>query len=173
MANRRGKVATVTDFIFLSSKITAVTAAMKLKDAPWKKSYDKPRLRTKKQRHHFADIVKSYGFSSSHMQTWESDHKEGWVPKNWGFQTVVLKTSESLIQQWDPVNPKGNQSWVFIGRTDTETPILCHLIRRANSWKRPWCWERLRAGGEEGDRRGDSWMASLTQRTWLWANSGR
>ena len=63
------KLETGTDFIFLGSKITAVTAAMKLKDAPWKKSYDKPRLRTKKQRHHFADIVKSYGFSSSHMQT--------------------------------------------------------------------------------------------------------
>ena len=69
---------------------------------PWKKSYDKPRQRIKKQRHHFADkglYSQSYGFSSSHVQMWQLDHKEGWVPKNWCFWTVVLqKTLQSLGQ---------------------------------------------------------------------------
>ena len=67
------------------------------------------------------------------------------------------------------------QSWIFIGRTDVEaeTPILGHLMRRTDSFeKNPWCWERLKAGGE-GDNRGwDGWMALLTQRTWVWVNSG-
>ena len=71
-----------------------VTAVMKLKEAsPWKKSYDKPRQHIKKQRHHFANkspYSQSYGFSSSHV-VWELDHKEGWVPKNWCFQIVVLE----------------------------------------------------------------------------------
>ena len=71
----------------------------------------------------------SYGFSSSHVRMWELDHKEGWVLKNWCFQTVLLeKTLESPLdcKEIKPVNPKGNQPWIFIGRTDTEaeTPIL-------------------------------------------------
>ena len=69
--------------------------------APWKESLDKLRQCIKKQRHHFADkglSSQSYGFSSSHVQMWELDHKEGWVPKNWCFQTVVLeKTLESPL----------------------------------------------------------------------------
>ena len=71
----------------------------------------------------------SYGFSSSHVWTWELDHKEGWVQKNWCFWTVVLeKTLESSLdsKEIQPVNPKGNQSWIFIERTDAEAkaPIL-------------------------------------------------
>ena len=65
----------------------------------------------------------SYGFSSSHIRMWELDHKEGWVPKNWCFQIVVLeKTLESSLdcKKIKPVNPKGNQPWIFIGRTDAE-----------------------------------------------------
>ena len=98
--------------------------------APWKKSYDKPRQCIKKQRHHFANKgPNSYGFSSSHVQMWELDHKEGWVPKNWCFWTVVLEKSlESPldIRELKLVNPKGNQTWVFIGRTNTEAeaPVL-------------------------------------------------
>ena len=95
-------------------------------------SGDKPRERIKKQRHHFAYQVlssQSYGFSSSHVWMSELDHKEGWVPKNWYFQTVVLeKTLESPLdcKEIQPVHPKGDQSWIFIGRTDAEaeTPIL-------------------------------------------------
>ena len=109
----------------------------------------------------------------------ELDHKEGWAPKNWCFWTVVLETTlESPLdcKEIKPVNPKGNQSWIFIGRTDAEaeTPIIYHLIRKPTHWKRPWCWERLKAGGER-DNRGwwDGWMASPTQWTWVWASSGR
>ena len=69
-----------------------------------------------------------------------------------------------------PVNPKGNQSWIFIRRTDAEAP-LATWCKEVTHWKRPWCWERLKAG--EGDDRGwDGWMVSPTQWTWVWANSG-
>ena len=79
------------------------------------------------------------------------------------------------LQRVKPVHPKGSQSWIFIGRTDaeTETPILWPPDAKITHWKRPWCWERLRAGGE-GDIRGwDGWMASPTQWTWVWASSRR
>ena len=100
--------------------------------APWKKSCDQPRQHIKKQRHHFAEkglSSQSYGFSSSHVWLWELDHKESWAPKNWCFWTVVLeKTLESPsgCKEIQPVSPKGNQSWIFIGRTDAEdvAPIL-------------------------------------------------
>ena len=96
--------------------------------APWKKSYDKPRQHIKKQRH-FADkgpSSKSYGFSCSHVWMWELDHKEGWAPKNSCFRTVVLeKAVESPLDSKEikPVNPKGYQPWIFIGRTNTKAPI--------------------------------------------------
>ena len=89
------KVKAVTDFIFLGSKNHwMVTVAVKLKDTPWKESYDKTRQHPKKQRCHFADqgpYSQSYGFPSSHVWMWELDHKEGWALKNWYFQTVVLE----------------------------------------------------------------------------------
>ena len=91
-----------------------VTADMKLKDASWKKSYDKPRQHIKKQKHYFANkgpSSQSYGFSNSHVWMWELDHEEGWAPKNWSFQIVVLdKTLESPLdfKEVKPVNPKGN-----------------------------------------------------------------
>ena len=99
--------------------------------APWKKSYDKPREYIKKQRYNFANkgpYSQSYGFSSSHVWMWELDHKESWVPKNWCFWTVVLKTLESPLDCMEikPVHRKRNQSWIFTGRTDAEAeaPIL-------------------------------------------------
>ena len=100
--------------------------------APWKKSYEKPRLHIKMQRHHFADkglYSQSYGLSNSHVQMWEMDNKKVWAPKNWCLQTMVLeKMLESSLdcKEIKPVNPKRNQPWIFIGRTDaeTETPIL-------------------------------------------------
>ena len=107
------------------------TAAMKLKDTcSLKKSYDRQHI--KKQRHYFAykgPSSQSYGFSSSHVWMWESDHKESWALKNWCFWTVVLeKTLESPLdhREIQPVHPTGNQSWIFIERTDAEaeTPIL-------------------------------------------------
>ena len=98
--------------------------------APWKKSYGQPRQHIKKQRLYFADKCpssQSYGFSSSNVWMWKLDHKENWVLKNWCFQTVMLeKTLESPLdcKEIKPVNPKGNQSWILIGRTDAEAPIL-------------------------------------------------
>ena len=100
--------------------------------APWKKSYDQPRQHIKKQRHYFADrgsSSQSYGFSNSHVWMWELDYIESWEPKNWCFWTVVLeKTLESPLDCMEikPVNPKGNQSCIFIGRADVEAeaPIL-------------------------------------------------
>ena len=100
--------------------------------APWKKSYDQPKQHIKKQRHYFANngpSSQSYGFSSGHVWMWELDCEESWAPKNWYFWTVVLeKILESPLdcKEIQPVHPKGNQSWIFTGRTDAEaeTPIL-------------------------------------------------
>ena len=100
--------------------------------APWKKSYDQPRQHIKKQRHYFANKGPSsqrFGFSTSHVWMWELDYKESWVLKNWCFWTVVLeKILESPLDSKaiQLVSPKGNQSSIFIGRTDTgsESPIL-------------------------------------------------
>ena len=110
--------------------------------------------------------------SSSHVWTWELDHKEGWAPKNWYFQIVALeKTLESPLDNKEikPVSSKGNQPWIFIGRTDAEAeaPILWPPDAKNWLWKRLWCWEKLKAGEEEGDRGWDGWMASLTQWTWV------
>ena len=94
--------------------------------APWKKSYDIPWQFIKKQRHYFVDKGLSsqiYGFSSSHVWVWELGHKEDWVPKNGCFRIVVLeKTLEILLdfKEIKLVNPKGNQPWLFIGRTNAE-----------------------------------------------------
>ena len=98
----------------------------------WKDSYDQPRQHIKKQRHCFANkgpSSQSYGSSSNNVWMWELDCEEGWVPKNWCFWTVVLeKTLESPLdcKEIKPVNPKGNQPWILIGRTDAEAeaPIL-------------------------------------------------
>ena len=100
--------------------------------APWNKSYDQSRQHIKKQRHYFANkgpSSQSYGFSSSHAWMWELDHKESWVPKIWCFWTVMLeKTLESPLdsKEIQPVHPKGNRSWIVIGRTyaEAEAPIL-------------------------------------------------
>ena len=149
--------------------------------APWKKSYEKLRQHIKKQRHHFADkspYSQCYGFSSSHVWMWDLDHKEGRVPKNWCFQAVVLKkTLESPLdcKEIKPVNPKGNKSWIFIGRADAEdeTPILWPPDVKSWLTGKDWYWNRLKERGEGGDRGWDGWMASSTQWTWVWANSRR
>ena len=121
--------------------------------------------------------MSNYGFCNSHVWLWELDYKESWVPKNWCVWTVVLeKTLESPLdcKEIQPVHPKGNQSWIFIGRTnaEAETPIL--WPPDAKSWLiwRPWCWKRLKVGGEGDDRGWNGRMASPTQWTWVWANSG-
>ena len=97
----------------------------------YQEGFDKLRQLIKKQKHHLANkglYSQSYGFSSSYVWMWELDHKKGWMLKNWCFQTMVLgKTLESPLDSSDKtVNPKGNQPWIYIGRTDTEAeaPVL-------------------------------------------------
>ena len=114
------------------------------------------------------------------MVLWEWDCEESWAPKNWCFWTVVLeKTLESPLEckEIQPVHSKGDQPWVFIGRTDAEaeTPVLflATLCEELTHWKRLWCWEGLGAGGEGDERGWDGWMASRTRWTWVWVNSGR
>ena len=101
-----------------------------------------------------------------------------WVLKSWCFWTVVLeKTLESALncKEIKPVNTKGNQSWIFIARTDAEAeaPVVWPPdAKMLTHWKRPWCWERLKAGGKGDDDRGwDSWRASRTRWTRVWASS--
>ena len=120
--------------------------------APWKKCYDQPRQHIQKQRH-FANkdlSSQSYGFSSSHVWMWQLDYKESWVPKNWCFWTVELeKTLESPLdcKEIKLINPKWNQLWIFIGRTDAEAPILWPLDAKSwLIWKDPdsgkdWKWK--------------------------------
>ena len=148
---------------------------------PWKKNYGQPRQHIKKQRHYFANKCLSSqacGFSSSQVWMWELDYKESWAQKNWCFWTVVLeKTLKSpLGKEIQPVHPKGDQSWIFIGKDwcrSWNSSTLATWCKDLTHLKRPWCWERLKAGGEGDDRGGDGWMASLTRWTGVWVNSRR
>ena len=144
---------------------------------PWKESYDQPRQHLKKQRHSFANkglSSQSYGFSSSHGRMWELDNKESWTPKNWCFWTVMLeKTLESPLhcKEIQPGHPKGDQYWVFVGRTDVEaeTPIL--RPPDAKSWiigKDPDAGKDWRQ--EEKGTTGDE-MVGWHRWTWVWATS--
>ena len=143
-----------TLFFWAPKWLQMVTAAMKLKDTySLEECYDQPRQHIKKQRHYFANKGPSsqgYSFSSSYVWMWELDHKEGWALKNWCFWTVVLeKTLESPLdcKEIQPVHPKGNQSWIFIGRTDAEaeTPILWPLDEK--NWL---IWKDFDAGRDWG-----------------------
>ena len=99
---------------------------------------------------------------------------ECWVLKNWCFWTVLLeKTLESPLdcKEIQLVHSKGDQSWLFIGRTDVEDETPIFWPWRGDSFQRPWFWEGLRAGGEGDDRGWDGWMASPTRWTWIWVNS--
>ena len=114
----------------------------------WKKSYDQPRQHIKKQRYYFANkhlYSQSFGFSSSHVWMWELDYKESWALDNWCFGTVVLeKTLESPLdcKEIQPVHPKGNQSWIFIGRTMLKLKLQL-WPPDAKSW---FIWKDLEAG---------------------------
>ena len=141
--------------------------------APWKKSCDQPRQHIKKQRHYFANkgpSSQSYGFSSSQVWMWELDHKESWALKNWCFWTVMLeKTLGGPLdcKEIQSVHPKGNQSWIFIGRTDAEaeTPILWPLWM----WRTDSFEKTLILGKTEGTRRRGQqtmlWLDGITDST--------
>ena len=118
-----------------------VNAAMNIKmRANWKENWDQPRKHIEKQIHYFTNkglSSQSYDFSSSHVWMWELDCKERWVQKNWCFWTVVLeKTLESPLNCKEilPVNPSGNHSWIFIGRTDVEAEITILWPHDAKNW---------------------------------------
>ena len=101
-----------------------------------------PRKHIKKKRHHFDDKVpysQSYCFSSSHVQMWELDHKEGWELKNWCFQIVVLRmTLESPLdcKGIKPINSEGNQHWIFVGRGS----LVAHLVKNLPPVQETWVW---------------------------------
>ena len=171
-------VETVSDFIFLASKITA--------EGDCSHEIKRHLLLGRKVMTNLDSILKSRDITLSTkvhlvkamvfavvMYGCELDCEESWAPKSWCFWTMVLeKTLE--IKEIQPVHPKGNQPWTFIGRTDAEaeTPILVATsCKELTYWKGPWCWEGLGAGGEGDDRGWDGWMASPTQWTWVWVNS--
>ena len=148
--------------------------------ASWKKSYNKPRQYIKKQRHCFTDkglSSQSYGFSSSHAWMWELDHKESWALKNWCFWTMVLEKSlealwtarRSNLSTLKEISPEYSLEGLIWSWSSNALATWCEELTYL---QRPWCWERLRAGGERNDRGWDSWMASPTQWTWVWASSG-
>ena len=170
-----------TLFLGAPKSLQMVIAAMKLKDTPWKESYDQPRYHIKKQRHYFANKGPSsqgYGFSSGHLWMWELDGEESWAPKNRCFWSVVLvKTLESPLdcKEIQPVRPKKRsvlgvhwKDWCWSWNCNT----LATWCKELTHWKRIWCWEGLGAGGAGDNRRWDGWMASLTRWTWVWVNSG-
>ena len=125
---------------------------------PWKKSCDQPRHHIKKQKHYFAKKSPSVKAMTLPVVVcmWELDYTESWVPKNWCFWTVVLeKTLESPLdcKEIQPVHPKGNQSWIFIRRTDAEaeTPILWPPnVKNWLIWKDPDAGKDWRRWEEKG-----------------------
>ena len=134
---------TVTDFIFggTPKSLQMLAAAMKLKDTY--SLEEKPTMINLESLLKSRDITnkglssQSYGFSSSHIWMWELDYKESWVPKNWGFWTVVLeKAHESPLdsKEIQPVHPKRNQSCIFIGRSDDEAETLILWLPDAKYW---------------------------------------
>ena len=141
-------------FSWAPKSLWMVTAATKFKDAC---SLEEKLRQTStayiKQKYHLADkcpYSDSYGFSSSHVRVWKLDHKEAWALKNWSFQTMVLeKTLESPLdsKRIKSVNPKGNQPWIFAGRTDAEAPIL--WSPDAKSWL---FWKKPDAGKDWGQK---------------------
>ena len=133
--------------------------------APWKENCYKSRQLIKKQRHHFAKKGQSYIFSISHAQMNMGD-EEGWAPKNWCFQTVVLeKTLENPLdsKKFKPVNLKGNQSWLFLEELMLKLKFQYFgiLMQKANSWKRPWCgkdWRQKKRAAEDEMVRKNHWL---------------
>ena len=148
---------------------------------PWKESYDQPRQHIKQKRHYFANKGPSsqdYGFSNSHVWMWELDYKKKLSPEEFMLLNCGVGEDfwESLGLQGEPTNPSLRSSvlgahwkdwhWSWNSRS------LATSFKELTHWKRPWCWERLRAIGEGNDRGWDDWRASLTRWTWVWVNSG-
>ena len=147
---------------------------------PWKESFAKPWQRIKRQRYRFANKgpdSQSYDFSNSHVQMWELDHKV-WALKNWCFWFVVLektleipwragRSNKSILKE---VNPGYSSEGLTL---KLKLQYFDQLLQKPIHWKILRSWGRLKANEEEGRRGWDSSIASLTQWTWIWANSGR
>ena len=163
-------MAVVTDFIFLGSKIPVNSdCSHEIKRRSLEKSYDKPRQRIKKQRHHFANkgpYSQSYGFSSSHGWMWELDHRERWVLKNGCFWTVVLdKTLQSPLdcKEIQPVTSKWNQPWILVEGLMLELKFQYsgHLMQTANSLSETLTLGRIGGRKRRGWQR-MSWLDGVT-----------
>ena len=151
-----------------------ITAAVKLKDAcPLEEKVYQSRQHIKKQRCYFASkgpSSQSYGFSSSHVWMWELDHKQSWVLKNWCFQAMVLeKILKSPLDSKEikPVSSKGNQSWIFIGRTNAEAEAPILWPPDANCWLigKTLMLGKIE-GRKEGDRGSGGWMDMSLGELW-------
>ena len=169
------KVETVTDFIFLSSRITAdgdCSQEFKRCLLLGRKASYQPRQRIKKQRNYFANkglSSQSYGFSSSHVCMWELDYKENWALKNWCFWTVVLeKTFESPLdcKEIQPVHPRGNQSLEGL-MLKLNLQYFVHLMWRTDLFEKTLMLGKIEGGRSRDNRGWDGGMASLTQWTWV------
>ena len=135
--------------------------------APWKKSCDQSRQHIKKQRHDFANKIpssQSYGFSSSHVWTWELDHKESWALKNWCFWELCLeKTIESPLdcKEIQLVNSKGNQSWIH-----WKDWCFGHLMRRIDSFEKTLMLGKIEGRRRKGGQR-TRWLAGITNSMYM------
>ena len=182
MANRWETMETVTDFIFLDSKITAdCDCRHEIKKlAAWKKSYDQPRQHIKTQRYYFAmkvRLIKAlvfpvviYGHESWTIRNAEHrriDAFELWCWRRLLRVSWTAKRSNQSLLKKSVLNIHW-KDWCWSWSFNT----LAIWWEELTYWKRPWCWERLKAGGEGDDRGWDGWMASLTWWTWVWASSG-
>ena len=147
--------------------------------APWKKSYEKHRQCIKKQNITLltnVHLVKA-GFSSCHVWMWELDHKEGWEQRTDAFKLwfwrrllrvpwTARRSNQSIVKE---IKPEYSLEGLML---KLKLQYFGHLMWRADSLEKSWCWERFRAGRERGNRGWDGWMASLTQWTWVWVDSG-
>ena len=132
----------------------------------WAAVYGVAQSRTQLKQLSSSSSSQSYGFSSSHVWTWELDHKESWVPKNRCFWTVVLKKTLQSPLDWKEiqlVNPKGNQSWIFIGRTDAkaETPIFGQLMQITDSLEKTLVLGKIEGRRRRGQQR-MRWLDGIT-----------
>ena len=147
---------------------------------PWEKSYDQPRQHVKKQRRYFAEKVpssQSYGFSSSQVWMWELDYKGSRVPKNccfelWCWRRLLRvpwparRSNQSILKE---ISPEYSLEGLML---KLKLQSFGHLMQRTDSFEKTWCWERLKVRREGDDRGWDGWMASPTQWTWVWVDSG-
>ena len=139
--------------------------------APWEKKLWQSEIVFKKQRYHLANngpYSQSYDFSSSHVPMRGLDHKDGWTLKNWCFQIVLTsrRSNQSILNE---ISPEYSLEGLRLGWGSNTLASWC---KESSHWKRPWCWERLKAKGTGGGRGWVGWIASLNQWKWNWENSG-